>query len=159
MDHTEHVRVLTSEIAELERRLTIERNKLNGELSSALESDVIANIASLNQRLLNKETELSSTRLAAAASAPPTQGKPTPHPRLRPRAIFARSPLAPCSFYLSPPVSLPPCSVLSNLLCASGRRVCARNRLRGWESEIAGLARELSLWHVRVCVCLVSVCV
>ena len=34
------------------------------------------------------------------------------------------------------------------------RRVSARTRLRGWESEIAGLARELSLLHVRVCECL-----
>ena len=107
--------------------------------------------AQLDGLLADRSRELS----LHAATVPPTQGKPTPRPRLRHCSIFARSPLAPCSFYLAPPVSLPPCSVLSNLLCASGRRVCARTRLRGWESEIAGLARELSLWPV---VRLVSVC-
>ena len=103
------------------------------------------------------EKDAYSRLIQGGAAAHPTQGKPTPRPRLRHSSIFARSPLAPCSFYLAPPVSLPPpCSVLSNLLCASGRRVCARTRLRDWESEIAGHDRELSLWHVRVSV---SVCV
>ena len=164
MNYTEHARVLTHEISELERRLSIERDKLKGELSSALENDVIVNVASLNQRLLNKESELSSTRLAASAaasSAPTTHGK-----RQLPAPAFVPAPSSHVHLSLlvrssrAPVVPLP-CSVHSNLLCASGcvsSCVRADSASRLGERD-CGPARELLLWHVRVCLSSVFVCV
>ena len=112
------------------------------------------------------EVDYPSWRTTGPLRPPPPPPPPPPpkvsadsRPRLVFAPVFARSPLAPCSFYLAPPVSLPPCSVLSNLLCASGRRVCARNRLRGWESEIAGHDRELSPSCMFGCACCLSLSV
>ena len=138
----------------LEKDKDLQRTLLTGTNEVAIQviRESIASTTTLLSSLL-------AAKNPAAASPPTTQGKDQlPAPALVTAPVFARSSLAPCSFYLAPPVFLPPCSVLSNLLCASGRRVCARTRLRGWASEIVVLAKELSL-RVRVCVLSVSVCV
>ena len=106
-------------------------------------------------RLSTLEDAWSARNIVAA---PPTQGKSqlSAHASspLRLRTYTSRS-----LFVLSRAPCVPPsalCTFKSALCVGLCVVVCARNRLRGWESEIAGLARELPLWPACGLACCLS---